>query len=925
MRNSLPLAALILAAIVAAIAVPCYAQDQPAAGAAPAAPPEEKAPKPVIKAPTFYVATTGNDAWSGKLPEINAEKSDGPFATLNAARDALRELRKNSDFDGPATVQVRGGLYWLTDPFSLQAEDSGTPESPVIYTAYPGERPIFSGGKTISGWKKEGNLWTASLPEITSSDWRFHSIWVDGKRRGVCRTPNEGFFKTAGRAPATENTTTGDKIIQSNVAFRFKAGDVKRWENLDDALVVVLHSWETSFHHVSAIDEEKRIITFRNAARWTFEEWGPEQRYYVINTPEGLDAPGEWYANRQTGVVSYFPMPDEDLSNAEVVAPFLKQLVQFDGNPATGQYVRWITMNGLHFYHAGFAVGPDGFGDAQGAVSVPAAIQLRGTQYCSVEGCEVAHADTYGIWVRAGSFCNTIRRNEIQDMGAGGIRIGEQQHSNDTLEALHNIVDNNFIHGGGYVFRSGVGVWIGQSPLNSVTHNDISDLSNSAITVGWAWGKEQGYSNCNLIEFNRLHNIGNGEFSNMAGVYILGGSWNSIVRNNLIHDVAAYLYGGWGIHADEGSSNLSIENNIAYNTTSGGFDQFYGNLNRVQNNVFAFSHDAQVGLSSAQNPQPILFERNIIITNNGTPFGNNWESGNTWHYSNCYWDTDGWDMDFCGGSFKDWQNRGRDAGSIFADPMFEDIKAFDFRLKPGSPALAIGIRSLDLSSAGLYGDPAWTGAPAAVTHAAGELSKALAARPIAEDFEALTADELPPGISVFGADGQATIKVTEETAAAGKKSLKITDSEGPQEEWQPELCYLPRFRDGKAVCSFDLRLEPGASMQHDWRADWTGRRAGPRIAFDDNGGVHLGGDEKTVMQVPQSQWFHVELECNLGKAAANPATYTLTITVPGQDPKRIDNIPCVYTRFRAVERLWFLSTAKKDTAYYLDNVKLEQR
>ncbi|MCX5759434.1 MAG: right-handed parallel beta-helix repeat-containing protein, partial [Candidatus Hydrogenedentes bacterium] len=622
-------------------------QEKPAAAPAAVAAPAPSDVKPIA----LYVATTGNDAWSGTLAEPNAGKSDGPKATLEGARDGLRELRKNeANANARATIQIRAGVYRLPQPFSLESQDTGKAGVPVTYEAYPNEKPVISGGKVITGWKKEGALWVVSLPEVQTSDWRFNSFWVDGERRSMSRTPNTGFFNTNGRAPATENPATGEKIVSSTTGFRFDAGNIVRWQNLDEALVVVLHAWETSFHHIASIDEAKRIVTFRNAAQWPFENWGPRQRYYILNTKEGMDAPGEWFLDRQNGMLYYLAMPNEDMTKAEVVAPFLHQLVTLDGNPSKGQYVDNVQFKGLRFEHAGFAIGPEGYGDAQGAVGVPAAIQTRGARICTFERCTIAHVDTYGLWLRIGSVGNWVVHNEFVDMGAGGVRIGEQQRSNDQLDVSHNTIDNNLIHSGGHLVRSGVGIWIGQSTCNNITHNDISDMSNSAITVGWQWGtKEEGASFHNAIEFNRLHDIGKGEFSNMAGIYVLGGSWSGMLRNNVVHDIASYLYGGWGIHNDEGSSSLLIENNLIYNTPSASFDQFYGNLNHVTNNIVAFANESQVALSNTQNPQPVIFERNILLMDSGLPMGMNWDTAPIWQDSNCYWDTANNVMDFGGG------------------------------------------------------------------------------------------------------------------------------------------------------------------------------------------------------------------------------------------------------------------------------------
>ena len=98
----------------------------------------------------FFVATDGDDGWSGSLAEPNAERTDGPFATLARARDAVREMKGADNLNEPVSVMVRGGKYYLEDPLVLGSRDSDTRNCPVTYTAYPDEKPILSGGRTAS-------------------------------------------------------------------------------------------------------------------------------------------------------------------------------------------------------------------------------------------------------------------------------------------------------------------------------------------------------------------------------------------------------------------------------------------------------------------------------------------------------------------------------------------------------------------------------------------------------------------------------------------------------------------------------------------------------------------------------------------------------------------------------------------------------
>ncbi|MBT7099446.1 hypothetical protein HN937_18875, partial [Candidatus Poribacteria bacterium] len=99
-------------------------------------------------ATTLYVSTAGDDAWTGALPEPDADRSDGPLATLEAARDALRALRT----EGGATVIVRGGTYERDSTFELAAEDSGADGAPVVYRAAEDEHVRLVGGRRVLGF-----------------------------------------------------------------------------------------------------------------------------------------------------------------------------------------------------------------------------------------------------------------------------------------------------------------------------------------------------------------------------------------------------------------------------------------------------------------------------------------------------------------------------------------------------------------------------------------------------------------------------------------------------------------------------------------------------------------------------------------------------------------------------------------------------
>ena len=118
---------------------------------------------------TFYVSTEGNDSWSGKLAAPNVEKTDGPFASIAKARDAIRQIRAKKPFTEPITVMVREGKYYLNETLVFEPVDSGTKECPITYMAYPGEKPIISGGKTMGVWNGFGEIHLRNSDAASSS------------------------------------------------------------------------------------------------------------------------------------------------------------------------------------------------------------------------------------------------------------------------------------------------------------------------------------------------------------------------------------------------------------------------------------------------------------------------------------------------------------------------------------------------------------------------------------------------------------------------------------------------------------------------------------------------------------------------------------------------------------------------------------
>lgn len=226
----------------------------------------------------LYVSPEGKDAWSGTLVKPNAARTDGPLASLAGARDAIRKLKAAGPLRGPIRVHVQSGEYSVGEPVVFGPQDSGTESCRISYGGDPGQRPTISGGRRITGWRKQGDRWVAHLAEVEAGRWTFAALWVNGERRTRARMPNEDYFHTVGKAPPITDPKTGKPASSGHVAFRFKKGDIRQFSRLDEAVVVVYQSWEVGHQRIASLDEAKRVVTFRSPLPWAFDYWGGNVR-----------------------------------------------------------------------------------------------------------------------------------------------------------------------------------------------------------------------------------------------------------------------------------------------------------------------------------------------------------------------------------------------------------------------------------------------------------------------------------------------------------------------------------------------------------------------------------------------------------------------------------------------------------------------
>lgn len=692
----------------------------------------------------FFVATNGNDAWSGKLSEPNAEQSDGPFATLARARDAVRETRTDSGLTEPATVMVRGGKYYLDEPLGLGAEDSGTRGCPVTYTAYPQEEPILSGGRRVTGWEPyQGDILQCPLPGTKGGKWKFRQLFFNGRRQIRARYP-----KFDRDNPLYGGWAFPESLDEegSLVAFKYKPGTFKRhWEKPTEAEVrLVFRYGVTNIIPIKAVDEENHVITMVHSVKdFDVYPWfvskpirGP-WRFYVENVLEELEQPGEWCLDAEEGIIYFWP--PESIEAADVVAPVLDCLIDL-------RHASWITISGFTFTETTSGEnmhrpGHEGYG---GMFPRPnrrycgEALHMRGAEHCTIADNHFCAVGGNAIYIEDYNAWNFIQHNEISHAGACGIcLIGSRYRQPHPHHPIYNQVLDNHVHHGGVFDKYTAGVFLGLSDGNVIGHNCIEYLPHHAINLG-----SSGYGR-NIVEYNEIRHTcleshdngaincwmedphGYTEPDAQRSGHLIRYNRISDTRGCLIDSQGNFAPGGhaFGIYLDNYTSNCLVHGSLI--VRSGGDGGIYvnsGKNNIIENNIVVgcvrqFSANSMVWMY----PQMGDFLtgnrccRNIFFCGRADAH----------LYVLGYW-TDrvlgecDYNLFFntAGGDFTisiaqemiaqdetiiplaDWQKWGYDRHSLIADPMFVDPEHDDYCLRPESPAFKLGFQPIDTAGIG---------------------------------------------------------------------------------------------------------------------------------------------------------------------------------------------------------------------------------
>lgn len=690
---------------------------------------------------TLHVSPSGDDRWSGQFARQNGD--DGPVATLQRARDLIRAARQKTGLQQAVTVFVHGGKYFLPELLVLGAKDGGVPGNPITWCAAPGETPVLSGGRTITGWRPyKGSILQADLSGPRSSQPKFRQLFCNGRRMVRARWPNFDPANPLYGGWAFPESADAEKPYQ---AFKVREGFFHgAWIRPAEAEVNIMigFGWMNQIIPVVSVDPSTRLITLQQPVKdYDRLPWywpvpiTKDCRFYVENVLEELDQPGEWCFDSGEGRLYFWPATD--LAGAEVVVPRLGTLVDLNGTA-------WVNIRGLTFtetldgdnYHRpGLDVGA--MFNIDGLAYCGEAVHLRKAEHCRIEECNFRAVGGNGIYLELENSRNVIARNEFDACGANSIVLaGDRFH-----HPVFNRVEDNNIHNGGVFNKYTAGVFLGISDGNFVCHNRIEHMPHHAINLA------DNPHGRNVVEYNWIR-YADQEISDSGAI----NCWmekpvdpdaertGHIIRFNYIADtlgceatqgnvgrMGKHGAPATGIYLDSESSQCLVYGNVIVRAGNAGIVVHMGKNNLIENNMIV---DCPVGIRF-QEPVARVLEyykrflgfmtghivaRNIICTQSGNPV---------------YLSLDGWTdrvIAECDGnvvftpegmaraqiefeplredesrmlSFAQWQAMGYDGHSVLADPLFVDPAHDDYRLGKLSPALALGFQPIPFDQIGI--------------------------------------------------------------------------------------------------------------------------------------------------------------------------------------------------------------------------------
>lgn len=650
---------------------------------------------------SLYIAPDGNDNNDGSM--------DAPFATIGRARDEVRKIIAEG-MNGNITVYLRGGDYYVESSIDFDERDSGRNGFTVTYRNYPGEEPVIVGGKKITGWEPDsGNIYKAYV------GYEFYTMYANGKRATEARIPNQGYFFPA--------------VSSNNTNIHYAEGQIP--EPLDDLTNVRAFCMPGQAFTVTTVSSVVDIDYVENIIKVDHSPYGGmtagQNGYYLTGSRSFLDMPGEYYYDRTSGYLYYWPEDSTTpIGEQEIIAPATKRILNLVGSDST-KLVENIIFDGLtikctdmgRLYLSSKTAGNGGLerDDCRdGTVFMENAVNI------TVRNCKILLSGLSAVVLNKYSQNNTIYGNLVEDFGYHGIYLVALGPNKAGYINKNNLISNNLVRRGGQLILHGAGIEILMSGGNEVSYNRVSDMRRSGIAllgdryvvdyipeaIKYVNHWDYIYSRDNVIKYNEVTNVVT-EANDSGAINLWGNGKNNIIENNWVHDTR-----GMAFYNDDMSDYTIFRNNVASNVTAFPFILKGMKVDCI-NNIVVTDNNTPYILSHAMGHiiREQVVNRNVFYSTKNPKiiqFNDFSEDRFSSFESNLYKNAS--DIyQFTGhpevqdlNQWREWRDKSYDQYSITADPLFVNQEEDDYRFMYNSPAYTLGIEDIDMQKAGLKPD-----------------------------------------------------------------------------------------------------------------------------------------------------------------------------------------------------------------------------
>ena len=515
-----------------------------------------------------------------------------PDSSLMDAVRKAREMRRLGQATD-VTIHLQAGTYYLYESLRLRPQDSGL--------TIEGTDAVISGGMKITGWKRQGKLLVADVPDFNGRPVDFRQLWINGQKTVRARDVSD--FEQMNRI------RTYDK---KNHVLWVPRKAVERILKAPYAEMVLHEMWCTSNLRIKSITPQgdSAAVRFHQPeARLQFEHPWPSPMtpdtkhpspFYLTNAKELLDEPGEWYHDIREHKLYYMPRSGESIR--EAIVPVVETLVEFIGSAE--HPVRKITMKGIQFSHTSW-MRPSEKGhvplqagmylmeayklrpqidrpnnhklDNQGWLGrADAAVELRYTEDCSFDGCRFEHLGGSGLDYVIACRRGTTTKCTFTDIAMNGYVCGSFSPEGLETHLPYQPTDFREVCTGQTVEQSlfydvsnedwgCVAICAGYVSGITIDHNTIHDVSYTGISLGWGWNRDLVCMKDNKVHANLIYNYANHMYD-CAGIYTLGNQPGTLISENVVRDIATPSYvhdpNHWFyLYTDEGSSNITLRDN----------------------------------------------------------------------------------------------------------------------------------------------------------------------------------------------------------------------------------------------------------------------------------------------------------------------------------------------------------------------------